>query len=330
MTIDRLPSGSYRIRQMESGITYSLTIDHKPTNAEAVRLISGIISKRPRHGKAPTFETAYEMYIDSKKDILSPATIRGYDVLFRAIPDDFKMMRIHQINSIDLQRLVNGFSASHSAKTSKNFSGLIMSVLRALEVDLPSPHLPQAEKKDVFIPSEEDVRRILEELKNTEFEIPFRLACYGLRRSEIHALSLEDLDGNILTVNKALVRGRDGKWILKKTKTTASSRKVYLDDDLVHLIRSAGKIYDYNPETINKHLWKVQDRLGIQRFSIHKLRHFFASMLHERGFADRMVEDAGGWSARSGVMKTVYIHAMEKEKNRASIASAMTDALRIQ
>ena len=330
MTIDRLPSGSYRIRQMESGITYSLTIDHKPTNAEAVRLISGIISKRPRHGKTPTFETAYEMYIDSKKDILSPATIRGYDVLFRAIPDDFKRMRIHQINSIDLQRLVNGFSASHSAKTSKNFSGLIMSVLRALEVDLPSPHLPQAEKKDVFIPSEEDVRRILEELKNTEFEIPFRLACYGLRRSEIHALSLEDLDGNILTVNKALVRGRDGKWILKKTKTTASTRKVYLDDDLVHLIRSAGKIYDYNPETINKHLWKIQDRLGIQRFSIHKLRHFFASMLHERGFADRMVEDAGGWSARSGVMRTVYIHAMEKEKNRASIASAMTDALRIQ
>jgi len=49
----------------------------------------------------------------------------------------------------------------------------------------------------------------------TKYEIPFRLGCLGLRRSEICALTKKDLKGNILTVHKALVLNSDNKFVEK-------------------------------------------------------------------------------------------------------------------
>lgn len=49
------------------------------------------------------------------------------------------------------------------------------------------------------MPSREDVKRILEEVKDTPYEIPITLACYGMRRSEICALHPEDIDRDMFT-----------------------------------------------------------------------------------------------------------------------------------
>lgn len=320
MTIERLPSGSYRISQSDHGHRYRVTIDHKPTNAEAVRLMANVIKKKP-HTVDPTFAEAYEGYIESKSAILSPATIRGYDVIFRAIPDEFKRTHLASVTAIGLQSLVNGFSMSHSPKSTKNFSGLVMSVLKAYGFDVERPKLPQKEQKEIYIPTEEDVRKVLQEVSGTEYEAAVRLAVYGLRRSEICALTPDDLDGNVLTVNKALVRGRE-EWSVKSTKTTASTRKVIIDDSLAALIREQGYIYRLHPVSLESKLKNVQKKLGIHPFSLHKLRHFFASYMHDLGFSDKQIQSAGGWST-DNVMKTVYIHAMQMEEAKARMANAL-------
>lgn len=38
-----------------------------------------------------------------------------------------------------------------------------------------------------------------------EYEVPITLACYGMRRSEICALTPDDLDGDIVHISKAKV-----------------------------------------------------------------------------------------------------------------------------
>lgn len=59
------------------------------------------------------------------------------------------------------------------------------------------------------------------------------LACFGLRHSEICALALEDINGNIVTINKALVLNKNKDWVLKHTKTPEGTREIWIPDNLV-------------------------------------------------------------------------------------------------
>lgn len=316
MTIEKLPSGSYRIGQMEDGTLYRLTVDHKPTNAEAVRLMSRHIAKKKPSNGNPTLSEACEQFIESKKPVCSPSTIRGYASIAKNLPEELAKKHLAQVSSIDLQSFVSTYARTHSAKSTKNISAFVLAVIRAFDYDVSTPKLPDQEYEypETYIPTEEDIIRILDRAKGTPYEVPFRLACYGLRRSEICALDLSDLDGNVLTVSKAVVFGEDHSWHTKGTKTRQSTRKVLIDDALAEKIRQQGYIFRMHPATLNKNLYKMQDALGIPRFSIHKMRHFFASHLAHLGFTEAQLKSMGGWS--SDVLKRVYTHPMEMDEAR--------------
>ena len=66
----------------------------------------------------------------------------------------------------------------------------------------------------------------------------------------------------------------------------------------------------------------MQDKLGIPHFSFHKMRHFFASYMHDLGYSDKQIQEMGGWKT-DRVMKTVYTHAMEMEQAKISAANDM-------
>jgi len=311
MTIDLRPSGNYRIREMQDGKTVSITVDHKPTTKEATRLIqkkmTGISDKTP-------FGIAAEKYIDSKTNVLSPSSIRGYRTILKCqIPSDFADIPIERINLPRIQSLINKAANTYSAKTVRNLSGFVMSVCSFYGLDLKSPTLPRKENKEEYIPSQEDIQRILTEVKGTKYEVPFILGTLGLRRSEICALAPEDLNGNILSINKALVLNENNEWTLKHiTKTDKSTRQIVVPEYVAELIRTNGAC-PCTPHSLYWKLQRVQMSLGIYRFPFHKLRHFFASYLHEQGFSDKQIEALGGWKS-DYTLKKIYQHEMEMEK----------------
>lgn len=136
------------------------------------------------------------------------------------------------------------------------------------------------------------------------------------------ALTLDDLSpDNVLTINKALVEGEHGS-VLKSTKTTQSTRTIILDPQLADLIRQQGTIYDGSSSRLTMAVTAYEDAAGIPHFSLHKLRHFFASYMHELGFSDKQIQAAGGWSTDM-VMKRVYTHAMEMEQAQKKMAEAI-------
>jgi len=55
--------------------------------------------------------------------------------------------------------------------------------------------------------------------------------------------------------------------------------------------------------------------LPVTPFSFHDLRHFSASLLHNRGAADITIQSILGWSS-PGVMKEVYWNEIEEETQR--------------
>ena len=326
MTIEKLPSGKYRIGQMVDGKLYRKVIDHKPTQKEAFKILSEKIEKNTISSDMP-FRRACDLYIESKSNVLSVTTISAYKAILKGISDTFMETPLSSFTLPIVQTEINNYSTNHAPKTVRNMSGFVMGVLGYYGVKIQPPKLPQREKKSPYIPTKEEVKAVFSEVKGTKYEIPIMLAAMGLRRSEICALTKEDLKGNTLSITKAKVLDYERNWIIKSTKTTESTREVIIPDYLSALIREKdGELFDGYPGKITEELQRIQKKLGIPRFSLHKLRHFFASYMHDLGYSDKQIEAMGGWKT-DNVMKTVYTHAMDMDKAKMKAAQDMADLL---
>ncbi len=317
MKIEKLPSGSYRVRKMYQGKMHTVTFKDKPTQKEALKAISDELDKIKSSGKPMTFYEAACGYVDMKRNVLSPRTVKEYAETGKRLPDWFNILRVSDISQIEINRLVNELSKDKTPKTVRNYHGFVSAVLGAYRPELKIyTTLPQKVKNEPYTPSQVDVKRILDAVKDTKFEIPLTLACYGMRRSEICALQLEDVDGDIVHINKALVLDENRKWVLKTTKTTESTRNIIIPMELADKIRKQGYIYKGHPGSITKHLERIERDLGIQQFPLHKLRHYFASQMSALGVPEADILKLGGWET-DHVMKSVYRHSMIEKEEQA-------------
>lgn len=106
----------------------------------------------------------------------------------------------------------------------------------------------------------------MEYAKGTQFAIPIVLACYGMRRSELCALEPKDIEGDLVTIDKAKVQNERKEWIVKATKTTVSTRKIIIPMETADKIRDQGYVYKEHPGKITGFLSSVQ-KTGNSTFS---------------------------------------------------------------
>ena len=68
-------------------------------------------------------------------------------------------------------------------------------------------------------------------------EIPVLLAAFGpMRRSEICALTSDQIDGNIVHINQAMVLNENHQWVVKKPKSYAGDRYITFPDFVINKI----------------------------------------------------------------------------------------------
>lgn len=280
------------------------------------------LSKVQKKHERMTFRKAAEDYVDMKKNVLSPRTIKEYSKMPGRLPDWWNELPISDITQIEINRLINEIAKVKSPKTVRNYHGFVSTVLGTFCPSLKIyTTLPQRVKSEPYISSQGDVKRILEEIKDSQFEIPITLACYGMRRAEICALQPEDISGDIVHISKDMVQNAKKEWVIKTTKTTESTRKIIIPMELAEKIRTQGYVYRGHPNSITKHLEQVEDKLNIPRFPLHKLRHYFASQMSALGVPDADILKMGGWET-DHVMKSVYRHSMMEKEEQAKRTAA--------
>ena len=310
MKIEKLTDNTYRVRKQYKGRTYAICFDHKPTQKEAMIRMTEKMQVET-DGSKGKFEEYADKYIRSKENVLSPSTIGGYRKIVRCLSAEFKAKQFYDIQQIDIQNEINRYAVDHAPKSVRNLHGFISAVFAVFRPNMNiSTTLPQKRKFDRNLPTTDDVKRILDASKGTKYHIPFQLAVLGMRRSEICAATVDDLDGNILRINKATVYDENNQIIVRdNTKTEESTREIYLPDSLVAEIKDAGTIFDMTPSLLVKTLHSYQDKLQIPRFRLHDLRAYYVSYAHSLGIPDVYIMKNGGWKT-DYVMKSVYREAL--------------------
>lgn len=306
MKARKLPSGSWNCRIMVNGKSYSFT---DPDKRRCLRRASEFAEQCHEDVDNPRLADALEKYVEERTESLSPATIRGYNSIVRAVRTCSAIAdkRIISLTDKDIQTIIRNID---TPKTQRNYVNLIQSATgRKFSIKFRNK-LP----KEVAVPSDQEVLGLINIFARTEMEIPVMLGAYaGLRRGEICALTIQDLDGDYLHISKDMVLDDFGQWIIKEPKTPASNRTVLLPHHVAERIRKRGHITNLHPNVITKRFISRQEQLGIETpYTFHSLRHFFASYLHAQQIPDAYVLRAGGWSTPH-VMQKVYRHALDNE-----------------
>lgn len=324
----KLPSGNWRVQVLDyidgDGKKHRRSFT-APTKKEAEYLAATYAATQKDEQASPvprkSFGQALENYIEKKSNILSPSTIRGYNSIKRVLANDypsFYRASIRDITPAMLQYLINDLSNGKSAKTVRNFNGLIYTVLSDYGIKIDTA-LPAKVKPNICVPSQDDITALLRAAEGTALEIPILLAAFGpMRRGEICALRSDCIDGNRVHVVRNMVINDNHEWVIKTPKSYHGNRFIDFPDFVGQKLATIeGPVTELNPNELTERFRRLQNRVCKVHFRFHDLRHYSASIQHALGVPDAYIMQRGGWGNDS-VLKTIYRHALDDESARVN------------
>lgn len=322
----KLPSGSWRV------LVYDYTDPNgkrryksftAETKKEAEYLAAEYTLKKKNKNK-PENMTVGEMidkYIAAKENVLSPGTVREYKQTRKRSLQDIMNIKAKDITEEIIQISINKEAACHSPKSVRNMYGLLSPALKMFCKESFDITLPQKIKPDICIPNNNDMKKLLHHIENTEIEIPILLAaCCSMRRSEICALDYNDFDfhKSTVTINKALVMNENKQWVIKTTKSTSGKRTVIVPPFVLEKILNRKKenkpLISMKPSAITNQFKRTLEKAKIPHFRFHDLRHYYASIMLALGVPDGYAAANMGHSD-TRVLREVYQHIMDDKKD---------------
>lgn len=323
-TAKKLPSGNWRVRVYVNGKYESVTAPTKrEAELEAAKLAAG---REYRSANNITLREAMRSYIDSKSNILSPATIRSYNSILQLRLQNIMEIPISKITRTDIQKAINTDAKDISQKTVRNAFGLLTATMKQFrpELSLKNIDLGKREKIEMYIPTDKEVSKLLCEAKGTEMELAIALAAMmGLRRSEITALTWResvDMKNKKVHIQSALVRGADNEHVLKAPKSYAGNRTLTMPEYIYKLFlqqkkrKRSNMVFEMNGEQLYKRFIKLQKAAELPHFRFHDLRHYNASVMLALNIPNKYAAERMG-HADDTMLKKVYQHLME-DKNK--------------
>lgn len=268
------PNGKWLIQVMVDGERRSKTFDSKEA---AIYWASGLKTQMREYQRSPgnmTVGQAIDRYIENGGNF-SPSTLAGYKKLRRNTMLDIMDVKLSNLTQDMVQRSVNRMLRDgKSPKYIMSAHGLLSATLKKYYPDFKlQTMLPQKQKKEIRIPTNEEVAALLQAAKGTDSELPIMLAVWlGLRASEISGLTWDCIEGDNLHIKKARVRGDDGKLYLKEPKTYSGNRVIHIPAPVKALFDKTPKngefIVDLSPHAIYSRFSRVSEKAGIPHYRL--------------------------------------------------------------
>lgn len=294
------------------------------TRAEAEDLAAAY---RMEHGKRSVADMsvheAMRRYIEAKGSVLSETTLRAYESQAEHYYGPIDEIRIRDLTQEDVQKWLSEFSVDHSRATAKKAASFLNSALKMFGAGFDASQIThKAEaRRDVYVPTTDEVWALYDAADKADLKKAIMLAAFGgLRRGELCALTMEDIDFQKCTVSvtKDMILTRSKDWVIKQMpKTDTSVRTVHMPGFALSELRT-GTI-SMTPDQITSAFQKLSHRACGLSYGIHTLRHFFASQLHYAGIPQRTIERMGGWRPGSPVLASIYQNSIADQEEAQAL-----------
>ncbi|EDO57712.1 tyrosine-type recombinase/integrase [Clostridium sp. L2-50] len=293
----------------------------------------------------------FEYWIDLKKKTVRPNTVRNYSERYeRNIKNVIENKLLTEVKPIHCQKIFSDM-ADEGYKTTTIYQTRIalynmLEFAKENEVIITNP-CKKSVKSDIGKPSDkkealtiDDQRRFLAAAKGQSYEYQYRFALQtGLRTGELVGLKWEDInfERKTLTIERSMeFRYKVGEWRVGPPKSKSGYRTIPLTDEAICILKAQKeknrkiKVIDkewadtvflcrkgqpVKNSTYDTALFKICDKAGIKRFSMHVLRHTFATRCIEGGMMPKTLQKILGHS-NIGITMNLYVHITEEEKQK--------------
>lgn len=304
----------------------------------------------------------FDYWIGIKKQTVRPNTVRNYSERYeRNIKGVIGNKLLTDVKPIHCQRIFFDM-ADEGYKTTTIYQTRIalynmFEFARENDVLITNP-CKKSLKSDMGRPSDKkealtiDVqKKFLEAVVGYSYENQYRFVLQtGLRTGELIGLKWSDIDfeNRTMKIERTMeYRYKVGEWRVGPPKSKSGYRTIPLTDEAIRILenqRSKNKSLKLVPmewkdivflcrkgtpvknSTYDTGLFKYCDRVGIPRFSMHVLRHTFATRCIEGGMKPKTLQKILGHS-NIGITMNLYVHITEDEKHRE--IDLVADALKV-
>ncbi len=276
-----------------------------------------------------SIEALNELRIWMQHKRYSDSTISSYiDSLQKFFA--YSLPKKHEdINAQDLVNYVHGYIIpnnlsyaiqNHTVSASKIFFREIVNA----NFDVEQFHRPKAQKRLPNVLSKEEVKGILDAIKNQKHKAMLSLiyAC-GLRRSELLNLKASHIESKRGLVIIKQGKGKKDRIVPISEKTIEMLRAYFKTyQPKVWLFEGQNNSVQYSAESLSKILKKACTEAKINKpVTLHWLRHSYATHLLENGTDIRYIQELLGHSSS----KTTEIYTHVSTKNIQQIKSPFDD-----
>jgi integrase len=319
---------------------------HFPTRTEARGWLDQVVSSKvtgsyvdPKAGKI-TFAEWWRQW--SQRQVWAVGTVRSADVAARSVT--FGDLALNSIKTSHIEQWVKTLvKAGQKPSTITLKYGHVNHAFRAAVKDhlIPSNPaeavtLPRTQGREITakqIPTPEQTAKLINAASD-EFSIFLALCAFtGLRVGEASAVQVGDIDWTGRKINiERQIQYRGAAGIEIKTPKFDSSRTVPLPDSLITIlsthiaergISGSDWLFSGPPHQarVTEEWKRTSKRAGIDRFTPHSLRHFYASGLIASGADVVTVQRAMGHSSATITLNT-YSHLWPTAEDRTRSAAA--------
>ena len=304
----------------------------------------------------------YEYWIEVKRQTVRPNTVRNYEERYKHnIQKVIGNKLLKDVKPLHCQKILTDM-AEQGYKTATIYQARIaiynmFEFAKENDIILSNP-CKKSVKADMGRPSEKkealtiDIqRKFLEAVKGYSYENQYRFILQtGLRTGELIGLRWDDIDfkEKTMKIERSMeYRYKVDEWRVGPPKSKSGYRTVPLTEEAIRILQdqraknSRLKIIPIEwkdtvflckngtpvkNSTYDTGLFKYCDRAGIPRFSMHVLRHTFATRCIEAGMKPKTLQKILGHS-NIGITMNLYVHITEDEKHRE--IDLVADALKV-
>jgi len=288
---------------------------------------------------------------DYKKLSLKPSTYKSYDnMIQRYMVPTIGGIKLQQLKPEHIQKMIITLNDQGLSPRTIQYAHRVLSMAlgQAVENEIlmknpaKSTNLPKQHKKEARALTREEQSVFLEALKGDPKENAIRFALTtGVRVGELLGLSWDDIDmeQTKIRITKNLQR-IDSKIVISTPKTAKGKRDIPLIEEAIQILKrqnkrqleqrlKAGSAWQKNnyvfttaigspldKDHINRTLRRVCEKANIKPFSVHTLRHTFATRGLEAGIGLKVMQEILG-HASLAVTADTYSHVMPDKKRES-------------